>query len=438
MSQNDLSIANQGFASFRSDLNSALQALGSTNSGTSAPSTTYANQLFYDTTNNILKIRNEDNDAFISLFTLDQANDNIESLTINGALSCEGFTSNGIDDNADATAITITSAELVGIGTSPSTRLHVYQATGNTALRVESAEANAQASINFKNDARRYDVGINSSDSFFISDDTASSTRLTINSSGNVGIGTTSPDVLLDLETSSSSVLDINSTNANGGFIKFIRSGTTKGYIGSSQAIVGGGDEDDLGIRAQADFTIATGGSNERMRIASDGQISIGNNNPSDDTPAIGFTFNQSGTTTSFMNIGHTSSAGTSDGYVRFVRSNTVIGQIRTDGVTNVQYATSSDYRLKENIVTEWDATTRLKQLKPSRFNFKEEKDKTRDGFIAHEVSSIVPEAVGGEKDAVDKNGNIDPQTIDHSKLVPLMVKTIQELEARIATLESK
>ena len=58
MSQNDLSIANQGFASFRSDLNSALQALGSTNSGTSAPSTTYANQLFYDTTNNILKIRN--------------------------------------------------------------------------------------------------------------------------------------------------------------------------------------------------------------------------------------------------------------------------------------------------------------------------------------------------------------------------------------------
>ena len=81
MSQNDLSIANQGFASFRSDLNSALQALGSTNSGTSAPSTTYANQLFYDTTNNILKIRNEDNDAFISLFTLDQTNDLISGFT---------------------------------------------------------------------------------------------------------------------------------------------------------------------------------------------------------------------------------------------------------------------------------------------------------------------------------------------------------------------
>lgn len=81
MSQNDLTIANQGFASFRSDLNSALQALGSTNSGTSAPSTTFANQLFYDTTNNILKIRNEDNDAFISLFTLDQTNDLISGFT---------------------------------------------------------------------------------------------------------------------------------------------------------------------------------------------------------------------------------------------------------------------------------------------------------------------------------------------------------------------
>jgi len=116
MSQNDLSIANQGFASFRSDLNSALQALGSTNSGTSAPSTTYANQLFYDTTNNILKIRNEDNDAFISLFTLDQANDNIESLTINGALTADSLVANGgvtIDNiTIDGTEIDLSSGSL--------------------------------------------------------------------------------------------------------------------------------------------------------------------------------------------------------------------------------------------------------------------------------------------------------------------------------------
>ena len=110
MSQNDLSIANQGFASFRSDLNSALQALGSTNSGTSAPSTTYANQLFYDTTNNILKIRNEDNDAFISLFTLDQTNDNIESLTINGALTADSLAVDNI--TIDGTEIDLSSGDL--------------------------------------------------------------------------------------------------------------------------------------------------------------------------------------------------------------------------------------------------------------------------------------------------------------------------------------
>lgn len=82
MSQHDLDIANQGFPATRADLNNALKALGSTNSGATAPSTTYANQLWYDTANNILKIRNEDNDAFISLFTLDQANDDIESLGV--------------------------------------------------------------------------------------------------------------------------------------------------------------------------------------------------------------------------------------------------------------------------------------------------------------------------------------------------------------------
>jgi hypothetical protein len=174
------------------------------------------------------------------------------------------------------------------------------------------------------------------------------------------------------------------------------------------------------------------------MRIDPDGNIAIGNNNPADDTPGIGIQFDVTSTTTSFMNIGHTSGAGTGDGFIRFVRSGTVIGQVQTDGVTNVQYTTSSDYRLKENIVTEWDATSRLKQLKPSRFNFKEEKDRTRDGFIAHEVSSIVPEAVGGEKDAVDKDGKPQYQGIDHSKLVPLLTKALQESIARADALEAR
>jgi len=106
-------------------------------------------------------------------------------------------------------------------------------------------------------------------------------------------------------------------------------------------------------------------------------------------------------------------------------------------GFTSTAYNTTSDYRLKENVNYTWDATTRLKQLRPARFNFIEETGTTVDGFLAHEVQDIVPQAVTGEKDAVDGDGNPEHQSIDHSKLVPLLVKTIQELEARITALES-
>jgi len=112
-----------------------------------------------------------------------------------------------------------------------------------------------------------------------------------------------------------------------------------------------------------------------------------------------------------------------------------VVGSISFSGSTTT-YSTSSDYRLKENVTYDWDATTRLKQLKPSQFNFIADADTTVDGFLAHEVSSIVPEAITGTKDAVDDDGNPVYQGIDQSKLVPLLVKTIQELEARITVLE--
>ena len=107
-----------------------------------------------------------------------------------------------------------------------------------------------------------------------------------------------------------------------------------------------------------------------------------------------------------------------------------------TGGGTN--YNSASDYRLKENVNYDWDATTRLKQLKPARFNWINDETNTLiDRFLAHEVEDVVSHAVRGTKDAVDENGDVEPQSIDQSKLVPLLVKTIQELEARITTLEN-
>jgi len=118
-------------------------------------------------------------------------------------------------------------------------------------------------------------------------------------------------------------------------------------------------------------------------------------------------------------------SSGSNSGFIQYNSSSTT-------------YATSSDYRMKENVVALSGATDRLKQLNPSRFNFIEDADTTVDGFLAHEVQAVVPEAVTGTKDAVDADGNPEYQGIDQSKLVPLLVATIQELEARIAALESE
>ena len=107
-------------------------------------------------------------------------------------------------------------------------------------------------------------------------------------------------------------------------------------------------------------------------------------------------------------------------------------------------YNTTSDYRLKENIVDMSGAMDRIKELKPKRFNFKTNTDKTVDGFLAHEAQKVVPEAVTGEKDGL-LNGQILAQSIDQSKLIPLLTGALQEalaeidaLKVRVAFLEEK
>ena len=115
---------------------------------------------------------------------------------------------------------------------------------------------------------------------------------------------------------------------------------------------------------------------------------------------------------------------------ISFVNPNGTVGYINTNGSTT-SYLTSSDYRLKENEVSILDGIDRLKKLQPYRFNFKADPDTTVDGFFAHEVSSVVPEAITGEKDGEEMQG------IDQSKLVPLLVAAVQELTTRLEALEN-
>jgi hypothetical protein len=108
-----------------------------------------------------------------------------------------------------------------------------------------------------------------------------------------------------------------------------------------------------------------------------------------------------------------------------------------THNNTSTSYVTSSDYRLKENVVPLTGAADRLKQIPVHRFNFIADPDNTVDGFIAHEAQAVVPECVTGTKDEVDADGNPVYQGIDQSKLVPLITAALQEALQKIETLEA-
>lgn len=120
-----------------------------------------------------------------------------------------------------------------------------------------------------------------------------------------------------------------------------------------------------------------------------------------------------------------------------FHNPNGEVGSIFTSGNATT-FSTGSDYRIKENVADMTGAIARVKQLAPKRFNFIADADTTLDGFLAHEAQAVVPEAVIGTHNEVDDDGNAVMQSIDQSKLVPLLTGALQEAIAKIETLETK
>ena len=285
--------------------------------------------------------------------------------------------------------------------------------------------------------------------SFHTTADGASSPteRMRITSAGNVGIGETDPDSTLTVKGAAHTNFQVKSNSES-----------TKAFIQTVQ-------DSDVRIGSSTNHPVAfyqNGG--EVMRISANGsgkRFTMGTTSPLNGGGAMA-SFVFSGAQGVFISTVN-QSGGQCMGFVH--QQSSVVGSINiTSSAT--QYATSSDYRLKENVDYTWDATTRLKQLKPARFNFIADDTNTLvDGFIAHEVSSIVPEAVTGAKDAmavetrytaddVETQGDtpsknvgdpktyssskIDSQGIDQSKLVPLLVKALQEQQIVIESLTTR
>ncbi len=252
-------------------------------------------------------------------------------------------------------------------------------------------------------------------------------TRATLESNGRFGLGISSPDTPFHLRGSGFTTFTMDNT------------GNT-----SSPYKITYGDQGQVNHLAVANREMTFGTNNaERMRIANTGRVLIGSTSVYADgligNGIIQFDAllaNRNGMTIRGKNLSGSAFTSSTVCAIGFVNSNGVVGQIQISG-SNTSYLTSSDYRLKENAVAISDGITRLKTLKPYRFNFKADSTTTVDGFFAHEVTAV-PEAISGTKDAVDSDNNILPQGIDQSKLVPLLTAALQEAVGKIEVLETK
>ena len=241
---------------------------------------------------------------------------------------------------------------------------------------------------------------------------TGGTTAVTVDSSQNVGIGTSSPAVKLHVNGSGSIIRVATDTSS---------SGTIDLSATSTSAVI------HANTYATAVPLVFQTASTERMRIDTSGNLLVGSTTTQNNNRLYVQSNN-------FMvGINGTNSSGE---MVRFYSNGSTAGTISYTATT-VAYNTSSDYRLKENIAPMTGALAKVSALKPVTYTWKVN-GSDGQGFIAHELQAVVPECVTGEKDAVDADGNPVYQGIDTSFLVATLTAAIQELKAELDTVKTE
>jgi hypothetical protein len=252
------------------------------------------------------------------------------------------------------------------------------------------------------------------------------------NTSGNVGIGTSSPVSLLQVGSTATSNTALTVASANNTAAQINLLGDLDATFGTNLKYEGNGNYFAVSLNNAGTLT-------ERMRIDSNGRVQI------NDTATIpGFTAKLTITspTNSESNItlkdtGTTYAAGTQ--FISFVNSsNTATGSIQHTAVTTVAYATTSDARLKENIADAPSSLDKIAQAKVRSFDWKEDKHHTDYGFIAQELYEVYPDAVCKGDDSDEITNPKETWQVDYGRLTPLLLKAIQELNAKVTALESK
>ena len=393
-----------------------------------------------------------------------------ESTGVNNLLTVSDAGVFGFLDGAGGTRMTLNSTGL-GIGVSPATKLDILSAAAEGTIRltstIDGSNASPKASsLSLRSGSASVETAriasfnrfsnVGGGDLVFSTADTSAvlQTRAIIDSSGNVGIGNTpttawragaralqvgvSKYVSLHEQSNGSTNLAFSNYESAANVFSYTTGDAPTRYAqingahqwynaaaGTANTVITFGDPK-MSLDASGNLLVGTTGSlpsfaNGRIEVlAAASSYCLVADATATSAAAIGIRGNDSTVAASFYNA---STGGTVGSIV-----------INSGGVS---YNTTSDYRLKESVKPISGGLARVNALKPSIYNWKSN-GSTGEGFIAHELAEVVPFAVSGEKDAMNADGTIKSQGIDMSRIVPILVAAIQELTARVQTLEAR